>query len=102
MVPLAQRQRRPARREGDSILGHGRDDGHLLAILKRTTIAPGAKASAAPLPHRRGASQQMTPPEVHNMTAQQPLARFRAGQVSCAIWENEIDVGGTMKTVLKG
>lgn len=31
----------------------------------------------------------------------QPLARFRAGQVSCAIWENEIQVNGTTKTVLK-
>ncbi|MFC1805631.1 hypothetical protein ACFL09_01455 [Planctomycetota bacterium] len=31
----------------------------------------------------------------------QPIARFRAGQISCAIWENEINVGGTTKTVLK-
>ena len=31
----------------------------------------------------------------------QPLARFRAGQISCAIWENEINVSGTVKTVLK-
>ena len=35
------------------------------------------------------------------MTTQQPLARFRAGQISCAIWENEINVSGTTKTVLK-
>ena len=32
---------------------------------------------------------------------QRPLARFRAGQVSCAIWENEIQVNGTTKAVLK-
>ncbi|MBL7223674.1 MAG: hypothetical protein ISS72_07465 [Candidatus Brocadiae bacterium] len=31
----------------------------------------------------------------------QPIARFRAGQVSCALWENEIQVNGTSKTVLK-
>ena len=35
------------------------------------------------------------------MTTQQPVARFRAGQISCAIWENEINVNGTAKTVLK-
>jgi len=32
---------------------------------------------------------------------QQPIARFRAGQVSCGIWENEIQVNGTAKTMLK-
>ena len=32
---------------------------------------------------------------------QQPMARFRAGQVSCALWENEIQVNGTAKTMLK-
>ena len=31
----------------------------------------------------------------------QPLARFRAGAMSCALWENEINVSGTTKTVLK-
>jgi len=31
----------------------------------------------------------------------QPMARFRAGQVSCALWENEIQVNGTAKTMLK-
>ena len=35
------------------------------------------------------------------MTTQQPVARFRAGQVSCAIWENEINVNGMTKTMLK-
>ncbi|MFC1805617.1 hypothetical protein ACFL09_01385 [Planctomycetota bacterium] len=29
------------------------------------------------------------------------MARFRAGAMSCALWENEISVNGTMKTVLK-
>ena len=31
----------------------------------------------------------------------QPIARFRAGQINCAIWENEINANGTTKTVLK-
>ena len=35
------------------------------------------------------------------MVGQTPLAKFRAGQVSCALWENEINVNGTMKTILK-
>lgn len=32
---------------------------------------------------------------------QQPIAKFRAGGVSGAIWENEINVGGQTKSVLK-
>ena len=32
---------------------------------------------------------------------QKPVARFRAGQISCAIWENEMNVNGTMKMALK-
>ena len=35
------------------------------------------------------------------MVGQKPLAKFRAGQVSCALWENEISVNGAPKTVLK-
>ncbi len=35
------------------------------------------------------------------MVGQKPLAKFRAGQVSCALWENEITVNGEAKTVLK-
>ena len=31
----------------------------------------------------------------------QPLARSRAGQISCAIWENETQVNATSMTVLK-
>jgi hypothetical protein len=32
------------------------------------------------------------------MTGQQPIAKFRAGQVSSALWENDIQVrGGTVK-----
>ena len=31
----------------------------------------------------------------------QPTARFRAGSISSALWENEIAVNGTTKTVLK-
>jgi hypothetical protein len=36
------------------------------------------------------------------MARQEPLARFRAGAMSCALWENEIRVNGSPKTVLKG
>lgn len=35
------------------------------------------------------------------MAKQQPVARFRAGTVSCALWENDIQVNGQIKTVLK-
>jgi hypothetical protein len=31
----------------------------------------------------------------------QPIRRFRAGAVSCAIWENEIVVNGQTKPLLK-
>ena len=35
------------------------------------------------------------------MTGQKPVAKFQAGQVSDAIWENEISVNGRQVTVLK-
>ena len=35
------------------------------------------------------------------MAAQKPVARIRAGQVSCAVWENDIEVNGQSKTMLK-
>jgi len=35
------------------------------------------------------------------MTGQKPPAKFRAGRVSCAIWENEIQANGSAKTMLK-
>ncbi len=35
------------------------------------------------------------------MTGQKPVAKFSAGQVSCALWENSIQVNGSTKTVLK-
>ena len=31
----------------------------------------------------------------------QPIAKFRAGQVSCALWENSIEVNGEARTILK-
>ncbi len=31
----------------------------------------------------------------------QPVNKFRAGQVACALWNNDIVVQGTKKTVLK-
>jgi hypothetical protein len=35
------------------------------------------------------------------MAAQAPVDKFRAGAVSGALWENEINVAGQQKTVLK-
>ena len=35
------------------------------------------------------------------MTKKMPVERFRAGQVSCALWENEIEVAGERRTILK-
>ena len=35
------------------------------------------------------------------MTGQTPIAKFRAGQVSSALWENEIEVKGKTVTILK-
>ena len=40
-------------------------------------------------------------PEVTKMAGQQPLARFRAGAMSCALWENEISLNRGTKSVLK-
>jgi hypothetical protein len=38
---------------------------------------------------------------VAKMAAQKPIAKFRAGQVSCALFENSINVNGSAKTILK-
>ena len=35
------------------------------------------------------------------MAAQKPVAKYRAGQVSAALWENEISVKGGKTTILK-
>ena len=35
------------------------------------------------------------------MAAQKPVVRIRAGQVACAVWENDIEVNGETKTMLK-
>ena len=39
--------------------------------------------------------------QVNRMVGQKPVAKFNAGQVSVALWENEIKANGTTKTVLK-
>ena len=39
--------------------------------------------------------------EVNNMANNKPKAKIQAGSVSCALWENEIDVGGRRVAVLK-
>jgi hypothetical protein len=35
------------------------------------------------------------------MTGQKPVAKFRAGQVASAVWENEVDVSGRTVKILK-
>ena len=35
------------------------------------------------------------------MTGQKPVAKFKAGQISAALWENEVDLKGRVVTVLK-
>ena len=35
------------------------------------------------------------------MASLQPVNSFRAGQVSCALWENDIIVRGQQKTIVK-
>ena len=35
------------------------------------------------------------------MTGQKPVAKFQAGQISAALWENEIEVKGRTVSVLK-
>ncbi len=35
------------------------------------------------------------------MKGQTPIAKFRAGQVSSAVWENEVEVKGRTVTILK-
>ena len=35
------------------------------------------------------------------METQKPIARFRAGSIAAALWQNEITVSGKQQTVLK-
>ena len=35
------------------------------------------------------------------MTSQKPMLRIRVGQISCAVWENEIESYGQTKSLLK-
>jgi hypothetical protein len=35
------------------------------------------------------------------MATQRPVMKFRAGQVSCALWENEVTVNGNATVVLR-
>jgi len=35
------------------------------------------------------------------MEGQEPLARFRAGQITCTLWQNEIYMNGIATTILK-
>ena len=40
-------------------------------------------------------------PGVGKMAGQAPVAKWRAGQISSALWSNEIDVNGKTVTILK-
>lgn len=35
------------------------------------------------------------------MEKSKPVQKFRAGQVGCALWENEVTVGGEKQVILK-
>ena len=35
------------------------------------------------------------------MATQQPIVRFRAGRISCAVFENEVEANGAMQPMLK-
>ena len=35
------------------------------------------------------------------MENNEPIQRFRAGQVACALWENEVTVDGKQQTIVK-
>ena len=43
----------------------------------------------------------MTGTQVIHMATQQPIERFRAGSVSCALWKNDVVVRGEQKTIVK-
>lgn len=61
---------------------------------------PGHKAAPGLFPGpRRGPSRQTTGLEVNKMGL--PMAKFRAGQVSCALWENETTVNGRAVMMLR-
>lgn len=35
------------------------------------------------------------------MNAEKPIAKFRAGAVTCALWENQVQVNGSLQPMLK-
>ncbi len=35
------------------------------------------------------------------METSKPIQKFRAGQVGCALWENEVTIGGEKQVILK-
>ena len=54
-----------------------------------------------PLHEKEGRVTSDDKPKVKQMAGQKPIAKFRAGSVSCALFENDIPVNGTTKTILK-
>jgi len=40
-------------------------------------------------------------PVVKQMTGQQPIAKYKAGQVTAALWENDINTNGQKVQILK-
>lgn len=47
-----------------------------------------------PLARGRGRSRQTTGFEVKKMNSTQPTAKFRAGPISCALWQNNVEMNG--------
>jgi hypothetical protein len=43
----------------------------------------------------------MSGSKVKKMEDMKPVAKFRAGQVTCAVWENQVTVGNQQQTILK-
>ena len=39
--------------------------------------------------------------KVNNMEEDKPIAKFQAGSVSCAVWQNRVDIDGRTTTILK-
>ena len=68
--------------------------------MRSGTAAASICKNDAPLPPatKRRVTQD-DEPKVKNMT--EPVAKFRAGQVSCAVWENEAEVRGRTVRILK-
>ena len=78
-----------------------RDVVQMLRLLMRSAVDECGRwaAEVALLYHEKRPSTVAGGPEVSQMAM--PKAKWKAGAVEAAIWENEINVGGQVKTILK-